>query len=106
PRRPPAPGHSKNRSQERNSRCAACLGSPPPTENAKATRQSWPPQANSLTRRSGLQLLPEPPRQVLNVLPGDAAGAGAARHLPLEPLAHLRLVLDLELVVGGIAPDH
>ena len=48
----------------------------------------------------------KPPRQVLHILPGDAAGTGAARRRPFERLAPQLLAVDRDAVAGHIAFDH
>src|SRR4029077_15248813 len=46
------------------------------------------------------------PRQILNVLKGDAARARAAATRAGEPLERQRLVGDGQAVMRGVAPHH
>src|SRR5512139_2358797 len=57
-------------------------------------------------RNSTADLHAEAPREVLYVLPGDAAGAGAARRRPFQRLAAQVVGAERDLEVADIALDH
>ena len=60
----------------------------------------------SVIRSSVIRSHPKPTREVLHVLPGDAAGAGATRCRPFERFAAQFLAIDADALADDIALDH
>src|SRR5262245_6703973 len=66
---------------------------------------TWLRRDSGLRAASVLDLLPQPPGEVLDKLPGDAAGARAPGHRPFHGLGPQRLVRHGEAITLRVALD-
>src|SRR5262245_57346393 len=93
------PRHARARPEHLMQKGAPLPGRDSLVATARRPRMTW-------VLASSLQLLTQPAGEVLDVLPGGAAGAGAARRRPFQRIAAQFLRRHLQPEMADIAVDH